>query len=480
MRLRIPTVTCGTLLFTCGLLLCYFYYDRHIYALGASICVVGVYLVLLAFLPSDRLAVPIFSLCVAIPLSLATTSVLALEALHLRKYLRTERCEIDLVSGIVPCWYPALHFGLRVSDLIPGCLMIGRILWQFVRKASSARLLAVLWSGCGWTLLYLGATSLVRLIAGLVVGRGDGIITPVIVSIVFSVAGLTMLIATGFRTSVQSWFMSRGEVAAAAAGVAELLGSRRIDEVLASARRNFTFVRADRIDYEHMKDNSPNPDLASLTEKGRLGFVDAFVSHSWHDDPDGKWLALQDFRREFKAEHGREPTLWIDKYSIDQNDIDDSLACLPVYLSGCQKLVILCGDTYLARLWCLIEIFVFLEMGGQISDLDVRLLKQVKERLVDETLAKLESRGLATPTSVESPSSTKSRMISGALAFVQKKSERSTKSTTSLREFVKLFDPRKARCYSQYDTDRLHAVIEATGYDRISRLVHDVFLETKP
>merc|ERR1712060_850989 len=59
---------------------------------------------------------------------------------------------------------------------------------------------------------------------------------------------------------------------------------------------------------------------------------------------------------------------------IDQNNIDDSLACLPVYLSGCNRFLVLCGKTYLQRLWCLVEIFVFLEMGGDSFNLDVALL----------------------------------------------------------------------------------------------------------
>merc|ERR1719253_2164497 len=125
-----------------------------------------------------------------------------------------------------------------------------------------------------------------------------------------------------------------------------------------------------------MQENTPNPALSFLTEPGQLGQIDAFVSHSWHDDPKLKWAALQAWRQEFKLQHqGREPKLWIDKYCIDQSNIADSLQCLPVYLSGCSSLLILCGPTYLDRLWCLIEIFVFLEMGGERSKLDVRLLE---------------------------------------------------------------------------------------------------------
>ena len=37
---------------------------------------------------------------------------------------------------------------------------------------------------------------------------------------------------------------------------------------------------------------------------------------------------------------------------IDQTDIDANLACLPVFLSGCRELLILVGETYHKRLWC--------------------------------------------------------------------------------------------------------------------------------
>merc|ERR1712038_1267298 len=64
--------------------------------------------------------------------------------------------------------------------------------------------------------------------------------------------------------------------------------------------------------------------------------------------------------------HGEEPVLWIDKCCIDQNNIDESLRCLPIFLSGCQRLVVLLGSTCLTRLWCIIELFTFVHMckGG--------------------------------------------------------------------------------------------------------------------
>ena len=44
-----------------------------------------------------------------------------------------------------------------------------------------------------------------------------------------------------------------------------------------------------------------------------------------------------------------------DKACIDQNDIEKSLKCLPIFLSGCQTLLIVVGPTYCRRLWCVME-----------------------------------------------------------------------------------------------------------------------------
>ena len=45
--------------------------------------------------------------------------------------------------------------------------------------------------------------------------------------------------------------------------------------------------------------------------------------------------------------------------------------CLPVFLAQCDSLLIICGETYLTRIWCLVELFVFWEMGADISQLTV-------------------------------------------------------------------------------------------------------------
>lgn len=228
---------------------------------------------------------------------------------------------------------------------------------------------------------------------------------------------------------VQSWLISQGEEVAAAAGVAELLGELAPDRLVSLARERFLCVPADSVVEKDMAENVPNPALSELTQKAILGEVDAFISHSWHDDADAKWRALQGWREDFKDMHGREPTFWIDKYCVDQTSIVESLACLPTFLAGCSYFVILCGDTYLDRLWCLVEIVVFLEMGGDLTRLDVRLFRDIE----------------------------------------------SGKVRSNLRSAISDFNPRAARCATKYDTERLQNVLRIIGYDRIGNLVDDVF-----
>ena len=66
--------------------------------------------------------------------------------------------------------------------------------------------------------------------------------------------------------------------------------------------------------------------------------------------------------------------MWFDKACIDQRDIGENLACLPVFLAGCRKLLITCGTTWSERLWCVLEVFVHLQMGKGVDDIELLLL----------------------------------------------------------------------------------------------------------
>jgi len=132
--------------------------------------------------------------------------------------------------------------------------------------------------------------------------------------------------------------------------------------------------------FEDLKDNTPNPDLFGRAASVKLHKCDAFVSHSWHDDADSKWAALQEWRDDFVLERGREPNIWFDKCCIDQTNIEQDLRCLPIFLSGCQRMVVFCGPTYLSRLWCVMELFTFVHMGGKTSNIRfVPVLREGRE-----------------------------------------------------------------------------------------------------
>ena len=47
---------------------------------------------------------------------------------------------------------------------------------------------------------------------------------------------------------------------------------------------------------------------------------------------------------------------------------------MPVFLSGCKQLLAVIGETYTQRLWCVMELFVFVKMGGTPDRLVVRLI----------------------------------------------------------------------------------------------------------
>merc|ERR1719193_800542 len=156
----------------------------------------------------------------------------------------------------------------------------------------------------------------------------------------------------------------------AAAGIASLVGDVPVKLVLAQASNRFRCVRLSDLTQEEIADNSPNPALVSRTRSVQVvGRIAAFISHSWHDDAIAKWNALQTWTAVYRETYGKEPDVWFDKCCIDQNNIEVDLRCLPIFLTGCEKLVVLCGATYLKRLWCVMEIFTFVHMGGSISEI---------------------------------------------------------------------------------------------------------------
>ena len=73
-----------------------------------------------------------------------------------------------------------------------------------------------------------------------------------------------------------------------------------------------------------------------------------------NDDTEAKARAWERVFEMFRQEHEREPTVWLDEIVIDQSSLDDeAMMCLPANIMSCNKVMVLCGDTYIDRLWCI-------------------------------------------------------------------------------------------------------------------------------
>ena len=59
---------------------------------------------------------------------------------------------------------------------------------------------------------------------------------------------------------------------------------------------------------------------------------------------------------------------------INQQDIDLELACLPIFLSGCKTMLIAPGPTYTTRLWCVMELYTYSLMGGDMALSTIEIL----------------------------------------------------------------------------------------------------------
>ena len=175
---------------------------------------------------------------------------------------------------------------------------------------------------------------------------------------------------------------------ASAAGIACLLGEASVADVLSQAKSRFRGIRLSSLAEPDLADSKPNPELFQRALATHLGSVQFFVSHSWRDNASTKWAALRKLCEDRAiADDGGEPLLWIDKCCIDQRDIANNLRCLPVFLSGCERLVIMLGKTYLTRLWCIVEIFVFVHMGGKPSNIVILPVAEDGEQDRDELAA---------------------------------------------------------------------------------------------
>ena len=161
-----------------------------------------------------------------------------------------------------------------------------------------------------------------------------------------------------------------------AAALAALVGggSQQVDDAASS----FRLLPLHGLDVRDLPGSGMGPaDAAALIARTHAAALGAprsvFVSHSWHDSREAKWAALRAWAARYEAEHGAPPMLWLDAACVPQDSSTDrSLALLPLYIAGCQHMLVLAGSTFIERLWCVIEIFFcFLRMGGTLDRITV-------------------------------------------------------------------------------------------------------------
>jgi len=198
------------------------------------------------------------------------------------------------------------------------------------------------------------------------------------------------------RKRASAWLINLGSTVEEqqAAMVAAMIGGDNIADLLQVAKENFLVLPWRHL---QMKDFAGNEDTG-LNEKSygaSLGDCDAFISHSWHDNGETKWGALVEWAGGAGHESGLRAggenlKVWLDKACINQKSISASLSALPVYLAGCQSLVIYAGPTWPLRLWCVLEFFTFLKMGGTMER--VVLLTDEGDNGLDERLGNFDAR----------------------------------------------------------------------------------------
>ena len=246
---------------------------------------------------------------------------------------------------------------------------------------------------------------------------GMGYMRPYDYSVPMLVAGVVMLIC---GAASNSWLRGRfhrflGSLGHSdseeqqAATVAALIGGVDAATALERAARTFRALPLSAVREEDLTNNN-DTGMHARTMEAKLGEVDGFVSHSWRDDGKMKFDKLLLWGEDLRARNGgKDPLIWLDKACIDQNDIDASLSALPVFLAGCRELVVLAGETYASRLWCVMELFTFFRMGGTTSRIKLFQFGRVNE----------------------------------------------------VRQSLETFDARKAQCFLPKDRQHLLAVIEA-------------------
>jgi len=360
---------------------------RASHAYAGFLCVFpATFVLLIAILPTDkklighaaRALLAFGSLSVAVTAQIANASLVAALSGDARTCLEAtdEDGSERAAQGSGPCTMAMAYAVSSLAFTIPVCAwFIVTGTRDFVTRLKRREMLVRIQKRTAILYAALGINFAMRTLAGAVLG----LIHPSAYWVLTSLMAAETLVLgallqyTPFRSAVHAWMARRSHTFASAAAMAALIGQQPPHVVEALAVTTFRAVPANLLTLDALRSHSPDANGAHLSVPATLGAVDAFVSHAWDDDADGKWEQLQAWRADFVARQHREPMLWIDKYCISTEDLATNLACLPAYVAGCNSMLVLAGPTYLTRLWCLLEILTFMGMLTDVENIDLRL-----------------------------------------------------------------------------------------------------------
>ena len=180
--------------------------------------------------------------------------------------------------------------------------------------------------------------------------------------------GFSVLLRPSVRRRLQM-HLTGSRIDEKASSLYALFNSMGDTDTLQQAEDSFQLLSFKHLSNSDDLPGDGQPGKTSLQgEHAALGTPNSvFVSHSWHDSRQDKWDALRRWAEERLMQRGVAPLLWLDAACVAQDEVQESLALLPLFTSGCQHFLMLVGKTYTKRLWTVVELFCFLRMGGDVD-----------------------------------------------------------------------------------------------------------------
>ena len=386
---RLPAFFVGSLLFTTGLVLnnslpvsAMLFEDPSRYSqLAFVLCILpGLTIAGLAVLPGDeeiirKMMKPMVFLCIV----LGCSNLIRAARIFSASFVEEDRDCIDYRDADVPCWISVIN--------VANFVLLATLLWEIVARRIFMSLwtkrdvggrLELLWSLWAKFLIGYAALNTWFHLHYLFYAEGRSLLnsSTSIVLVLSSVAPAAfgkVAYTKKLYTGLQSWLAHLGSITDAMA-IAALMshGDGTLEEVTHNAKEKLRYVQFSSMnesDFD-LTESSPSQEKFARSVHCSPRDIDLFISHSWRDPPATKWNALASYCDAFSKKHNREARLWVDAFCLDP-DSEPEPQFHPVFLMASERLVVLLGPTFMARLWCVAELFLFVEAGGSPSSIKI-------------------------------------------------------------------------------------------------------------